>query len=141
MLTFNRSPDSYFWSATKVDGYNFYILQGTQSITANISASVKNLYLIYLEVSFIFYKLLPTNLLQTKLIKTITHFKCVIKCLIQSLAKREISSSHGGEYEAQNHLRCTAVFLIECRRTFQSCVLPPSSGRSHAPLKRRSTFN
>jgi hypothetical protein len=25
----------------------------------------------------------------------------------------EISSSHGGEYEAQNLLRCTAVFLIE----------------------------
>jgi hypothetical protein len=27
----------------------------------------------------------------------------------------EISSSHGGEYEAQNLLGCTAVFLIECR--------------------------
>jgi hypothetical protein len=40
----------------------------------------------------------------------------------------EISSSHGGEYEAQNLLGCTAVFLIECRPTFQRCVLPPSSG-------------
>jgi hypothetical protein len=39
---------------------------------------------------------------------------------------REISSSHGGEYEAQNLLGCTAVFLIECRPTFQRCVLPPS---------------
>jgi hypothetical protein len=29
----------------------------------------------------------------------------------------EISSSHGGEYEAQNLLECTAVF--ECRPTFQ----------------------
>jgi hypothetical protein len=26
----------------------------------------------------------------------------------------EISSSHGGEFEAQNLLGCTAVFLIEC---------------------------
>jgi hypothetical protein len=31
------------------------------------------------------------------------------------------------------------VFLIECRPTFQRCVLPPSSGRS--PLKRRATLN
>jgi hypothetical protein len=28
---------------------------------------------------------------------------------------REISSSHGGKYEAQNLLGCTAVFLTECR--------------------------
>jgi hypothetical protein len=41
----------------------------------------------------------------------------------------EISSSHGGEYEAQNLLGCTAVFLTECRPPFQRCVLPPSSGR------------
>jgi hypothetical protein len=26
----------------------------------------------------------------------------------------EISSSHGGEYKAQNLLGCSAVFLIEC---------------------------
>jgi hypothetical protein len=26
-----------------------------------------------------------------------------------------ISSSHGAEYEVQNLLGCTAVFLIECR--------------------------
>jgi hypothetical protein len=31
--------------------------------------------------------------------------------------------------EAQNLLGCTAMFLIECRPTFQRCVLPPSSGR------------
>jgi hypothetical protein len=30
--------------------------------------------------------------------------------------------------EVQNLLGCTAVFLIECRPTFQRCVLPPSSG-------------
>jgi hypothetical protein len=41
----------------------------------------------------------------------------------------EISSSHGGEYEALNLLGCTAVFLIECRPTFQRCVLPPSPGQ------------
>jgi len=33
------------------------------------------------------------------------------------------------ENEAQNILGCTAVFLIECRPTFQRYVLPPSSGR------------
>jgi hypothetical protein len=32
--------------------------------------------------------------------------------------------------EAQNLLGCTAVFLTECRPTFQRYVLPPSSGRS-----------
>jgi hypothetical protein len=37
--------------------------------------------------------------------------------------KCEISSSHGGEYEAQNLLGCTAVFFIECRLTFQRYVL------------------
>jgi hypothetical protein len=37
----------------------------------------------------------------------------------------EISISHGGEYEAQNLLVCTAVFLILCRLMFQRCVLPP----------------
>jgi hypothetical protein len=41
----------------------------------------------------------------------------------------EISSSLGGKYEAQNLLGCTAVFLIECRPTFQRYVLPQSSGR------------
>jgi hypothetical protein len=30
--------------------------------------------------------------------------------------------------DAQNLLGYTAVFLIECRLTFQRCVLPPSSG-------------
>jgi hypothetical protein len=44
----------------------------------------------------------------------------------------EISSSHSGEYEAQNLLGCTAVFLIECRPTFQRYVLPtcPDDGGS-----------
>jgi hypothetical protein len=31
--------------------------------------------------------------------------------------------------EAQSLMGCTAVFLIECRQTFQRCVLPPSPGR------------
>jgi hypothetical protein len=44
-------------------------------------------------------------------------------------SQSEISSSHGGEYEDQNLLGCTAVFLIECLPTFQRYVLPPSSGR------------
>jgi hypothetical protein len=35
----------------------------------------------------------------------------------------EISSSHGGEYEAQSPLGCTVVFLIGCRPTFQRSVL------------------
>jgi hypothetical protein len=47
----------------------------------------------------------------------------------------EISSSHGGEYEAQNLLGCTAVFLIECRPTFQRYVLPPSSGHGSTSQK------
>jgi hypothetical protein len=38
--------------------------------------------------------------------------------------KREILSSHGGEYEGQNLLGCTAVSLIEYRPTFQRYVLP-----------------
>jgi hypothetical protein len=49
----------------------------------------------------------------------------------ENVERSEISSSHGGEYEAQNLLGCTTVFLTECRRTFQRYV----------PLKRRSTFN
>jgi hypothetical protein len=44
------------------------------------------------------------------------------------MAWYEISSSHGGEYEAQNLLGCTAVFLIECRLTFQRYMLSPLSG-------------
>jgi hypothetical protein len=55
-----------------------------------------------------------------------------------------ISSSHCGEYEAQNLLGCTVLFLIECPPTFQRYLRPPSSGRlwrQHVPLKRRSTFN
>jgi hypothetical protein len=47
-------------------------------------------------------------------------------CKTWSLSLCEISSSHGGEYEAQNLLGCTAVFLIECRLTFQRYVLSPS---------------
>jgi hypothetical protein len=37
------------------------------------------------------------------------------------------TQSKGQKYEAQNLLGCTAVFLIECRPTFQGYVLPPSS--------------
>jgi hypothetical protein len=32
------------------------------------------------------------------------------------------------QFEAQNLLGCTAVFLIECQPTFQRYVLPPSTG-------------
>jgi hypothetical protein len=35
----------------------------------------------------------------------------------------DISSSHGGEYEAQNLLGCTAVFLTECRPTIQIALM------------------
>jgi hypothetical protein len=37
----------------------------------------------------------------------------------------EISSSHGGEYEAQNLLGCTAVFLIEYRPSIKNTALNP----------------
>jgi hypothetical protein len=40
-------------------------------------------------------------------------------CHYNDTRRCEISSSHGGEYKAQNLLGCTAVFLIECRPTFQ----------------------
>jgi hypothetical protein len=49
----------------------------------------------------------------------------------------EISSSHGGEYEAQNLLGCTAVFLIECRPDVSE-VRAASIIRT---IKRQSTFN
>jgi hypothetical protein len=52
----------------------------------------------------------------------------VRKCIKRSFIS-EISSCHGGEYEVQNIMGCTAVFLIECRPAFQRYVLPPSSGR------------
>jgi hypothetical protein len=41
----------------------------------------------------------------------------------------EISGSHGGEYEVQSLLGCTAVQSNRCLPTFQTCVLPPLSGR------------
>jgi hypothetical protein len=52
-----------------------------------------------------------------------------IAYIIRKTAKMlcEISSSLGSEYEAQNLMGCTAVFLIECRPTFQRYMLPPSS--------------
>jgi hypothetical protein len=43
------------------------------------------------------------------------------------LSRCEISSSHSGEYEAQNLLGCTAVFLIECRQTHR----PDDGGSTH----------
>jgi hypothetical protein len=48
--------------------------------------------------------------------------------LQNSVIRCEISSSHGGKYQAQNFLGCTAMFLIECQLMFWRCVLPPSSG-------------
>jgi hypothetical protein len=45
----------------------------------------------------------------------------------QQCERCEISSSHGGEYEAKNLLGCTAVFLNDCHPMFQRYVLPPSS--------------
>jgi hypothetical protein len=47
----------------------------------------------------------------------------VFVCTEDANMRCEISSSHGGEYEAQNLLGCTAVWW-----------------RQHIPLKRRSTF-
>jgi hypothetical protein len=49
------------------------------------------------------------------------------KIKIKRRVNCQISKSHGGEYEAQNLLRCTAVFLIVCLPTFQRYELPPSS--------------
>jgi hypothetical protein len=52
--------------------------------------------------------------------KDCKHFHCIqnigeinTMCL-KMYTHFEISSSHGGEYEAQNILGCTAVFVIEC---------------------------
>jgi hypothetical protein len=58
---------------------------------------------------------------------------------ISNISECEISSSHSGEYEAQNLLGCTAVFLIECRPTFQRYALPPSPEWSHRPDDSGST--
>jgi hypothetical protein len=50
----------------------------------------------------------------------------------------EISVSHGGEYEDENILGYNAVHSRRNRRTFQRCVLPPSSEQEgchlHLPL-------
>jgi hypothetical protein len=54
-----------------------------------------------------------------------TVFCDVARC---SLVECEVPSSHGGEYEAQNLLGCTAVFLIVCWPTFQSYVRPDDGG-------------
>jgi hypothetical protein len=56
--------------------------------------------------------------------RLVSSFKILLTC--------EISSSHGGEYEAQNLLGCTAVFLIECRRFRGTCCLHhrPDNGES-----------
>jgi hypothetical protein len=42
-----------------------------------------------------------------------------VKGLSHKLIIVRFSSSHGGEYEAQKLLGCSAVFLIECRSTFK----------------------
>jgi hypothetical protein len=57
---------------------------------------------------------------ETAVRMNMTVFCDVARC---SLVEYEVPSSHGGEYEAQNLLGCTAVFLIECRPTFQRCCL------------------
>jgi hypothetical protein len=51
---------------------------------------------------------------------------------------REISGSHGGEYEVKSLLGCTAVFSNRCRPTFQRYVLPPSSGQSSVDIDLRT---
>jgi hypothetical protein len=43
----------------------------------------------------------------------------------------EISSSHGGEYEAQNLMGCTAVFLIEFRPDFGDDHRPDDGGSTY----------
>jgi hypothetical protein len=47
-------------------------------------------------------------------------FPCIKATRLIRVYTKKIS-----KYEAQNLLGCTDVFLIECRRTFQRCVLPP----------------
>jgi hypothetical protein len=59
---------------------------------------------------------------------TIMVLLCLVYKRSEVIKLRETSSSHSGEYESQNLLGCTAMFLIGCRPTFQMCVLPPSSG-------------
>jgi hypothetical protein len=44
----------------------------------------------------------------------------------------EISRSYGGEYEDNNFLGCSVLYSRCSRPTFQSFVMPPSSGRSTA---------
>jgi len=71
------------------------------------------------------------HLFHFKTMHELSHDSLTMKITINILNPCEISSSHGGEYEAQNLLACTAVFLIECRPTFQMYVLPPSSGSTY----------
>jgi hypothetical protein len=56
--------------------------------------------------------------------------------------KTKCSSRISSTFEAQNLLVCTAVFLIECRRTFQRYVLASSSGTClhHHPDDGGSTY-
>jgi hypothetical protein len=50
--------------------------------------------------------------------------KLLFLCRGESFVLFEISSSHGGEYEVQSLLRCTAMFLNGFQPTFQRLVLP-----------------
>jgi hypothetical protein len=55
-----------------------------------------------------------------------------------------IKQEEKAEYEAQNLLGCTAMFLIECRLMFQRYVLPPSSPswwRQHIPHTSETLVN
>jgi hypothetical protein len=62
-----------------------------------------------------------TPLLQWLNMYTAVCFFCIQRCVVSRESRKilgnnnkdEISGSHGGDYEAQNLLGCTAVFLIE----------------------------
>jgi hypothetical protein len=72
------------------------------------------------------------ELKQSAVISTFT-FKLKKQTMLQPLQLLpccEISSCHGGKYEAQNLLECTAVFLIGCQSTFLRCVLRADDGGS-----------
>jgi hypothetical protein len=69
-------------------------------------------------------KLLSSYLLVSK---AFCSFLCLFMLFREYDRHREISSSHGGKYEAQNLLGCTAVFLIECQPT----QLPDDGGSNH----------
>jgi hypothetical protein len=52
-------------------------------------------------------------------------FQLVTYILSYNMVFCEISSFHGGEYEAQNLLGCTAVFLNGCRHPVKNTAVHP----------------